>query len=164
MAEDNIGKGVSKFVADIKRGLEGKYKDKIAEIAAKTGAVLIRERTRKGFGVANDGGAPYRLKRLSPSYVEFRRTQTLSPFTSASMSNLTFTGAMLESLSATRVKTGVWQITLKGTNPRSGLSNAQIARYVSRSRPFLHLSGGEIEEIRDAARDYFDLVKSKLRR
>ncbi len=88
--ETDLGKGVSKFVKEIRSLVTGKAKDAISETAARTGAQLIQRRTRAGQSVAEDGGAPYNMKRLSPSYIEFRKTQRLSPWTSPGKSNLTF--------------------------------------------------------------------------
>lgn len=164
MAENNLGRGVSKFVADIKNSLTGKHRDKIAEIAAKSAAELIKKRTIAGQGVSKDGGSPRRLKSLSASYIAFRQSQTLSPLTNATMSNLTFTGSMLGSLGAQKIKPGLWKVTITGNNSRTGTPNAQVARYVSRTRPFFFLTGGEIAQIREDARSYFDLVKQKFKR
>jgi len=154
---DTPGKGVSKFIADIRKGLNGKVKDAISEVAAKTGAQLIQRRTREGKGVATDGNATYTLKKLSARYIDFRKRQTLSPHTTATKSNLTFTGEMLGSLTAKRDSPGRWLIILKGSR------NRKLAKYVAKARPFMHLSGGEIATIKSVARKKFDeLVKTKL--
>lgn len=164
MAEKNLGKGVSKFVAEIKKGLTGKLKDEISKVAAMTTASIIQRRTRQGRGVATDGGSLSRLKPLSRSYIEFRKRSKLSAFTTAGKSNLTFTGEMLGSLGAKRLRPGTWQVFLNGTR-ENGLTNAQLAKYVSRTRPFMFLAGGEIAQVQAAARRTFEsLVKTEIKR
>lgn len=159
---DNIGKGVSKFIADIRKNLDAKSRDELSRVAAEAGAELIRNRTRQGYGIANDGGSIYKLKPLSASYIEYRQRSILSPHTSPGKSNLTFTGQLLDSLTSQRKQLGTWQIILKGTHSKAGIPNSQLAKYVSRSRPFMFLSGGEIEKIRSLVRRTFrELVKSK---
>ena len=156
---NELSKGISKFISDITKNLELKIKDQIAEVAAKAGAQLIQRRTRAGKGVADDYGSEYPLKKLSPKYIEFRKRSSLSAHTSATKSNLTFKGDMLGSLDAERVKPGSWVIILKGSH-WSGKSNSDIARYVQKTRPFMHISGGEAAKIKDAARKKFnELVK-----
>jgi len=162
MAENDLRKGVAKFISDIKKGLDLTTKDKISEVAARVGAQLIQRRTREGLGVATDGGTTYALKKLSKSYIEFRKRSSLSSHTTPTKSNLTFSGLMLGSLTAKRVERGRWQITMNGSN-RNGLTNSQVARYVLKTRPFMHLSGGEIAIIKSAARKKFqELVKTKF--
>ncbi len=165
MAENDLGKGVAKFIAKIKAGLEGSIKDQVSKAAAQMAADLIRDRTRQGYGVANDGGSKFPLAPLSLRYVERRKRSALSPFTSPSKSNLTFSGAMLESLSIKRSSPGNWLVILQGSHPTAGIENSLLARYVSRKRPFMFLSGGEVEQIRNTARKTFqDLVKQQLSR
>jgi len=159
---DDFGRDVSKFISNLTRNLSTKAKDAVAEVAARTGVELIRKRTRQGFGVASNYNSKYKLKPLSASYIEYRKTINLSSETSPSKSNLTKTGTMLDSLDAKRTRPGAWSIYLYGQNS-SGKSNAEIARYVSRARPFMFLSGGEIEEIKKAAsKKLRELVKTKF--
>jgi len=160
----DLSKGVSKFIADITKGLNGKLKDQISEAAATTAAELIRRRTRSGKGVAEDFGTEYPLKKLSAKYIEQRKRSSLSSYTSPTKSNLTFKGDMLGSLTAQRRKPGSWVILLYGTH-WSGKSNSDIARYVQKARPFMNISGGEAAKIKEVARKKFEqLVKSEIKR
>lgn len=117
---------------------------------------LIVRRTREGRGVKRPGAATYRLKPLSASYIAFRRKNrsALSPFTSPGKSNLTFTGQLLNSLT---LKKGSRVLTITPSGIRNdGKTNAAVARYVSRVRPFLALSGDEQKKLAQNFRRAFD--------
>ncbi len=159
MAKDP-GRSISSFVNGIKAELE-KDQDAIAKAMAAEASSLIQHRTRSGRGVATDGGAAYPLKPLSPRYIAARRSMHLSAFTSASKSNLTRTSEMLGSLGIKRKAKGNWIVSLEGQH-ESGISNAQLARYVSRARPFMYLSGDEIEKIRNVGRKVFGTLVKRV--
>lgn len=158
----NLGRAVDDLVAGLERGvLSARARDELAEAYVRQAATTIQRRTRQGYGVSQDGGTLQRLKPLSPAYVEQRKRARLSSFTSPGRSNLTFTGELLGSLGVERRAAGHWVITLEGTRD-DGLPNAQLARFVSRERPFLNLAKSEIQSLERAYRRTFDeLVKRK---
>lgn len=156
----DLGKGLDAFVAQLLKAASPKVAEQVAEQAAREAASTIQRRTRQGFGVARDGGALERLAPLSPAYVKYRRANAsrLSSFTSPGRSNLTFSSELLGSLSVAK-RGGAWKVVLEGAR-EDGLTNAQLARYVSRRRPFLNLAKSEIETIAKSARRTFaSLVK-----
>ena len=117
-------------------------------------ALLIRKRTRLGYGARAMGGERFGLKKLSPSYVKFRLSRGapyLSEFTAPKRSNLTFTGQMLDSIGIVRIQAGKVFIGPQGnrTDPFSkGKTNAQIAKYVAQNgRPFMYLTRPEISQL-----------------
>lgn len=155
----DASRSIGKFVASIKAQLE-KDRDPIAQAMAVEAARLVQSRTRSGKGVATDGGSSYPLKPLSPAYIAQRRHSRLSSFTSATKSNLTRTNQMLGSLKAKKKSAGAWSIVIDGTRD-DGKTNAQIAKYVSRQRPFMFFAGDEIAKIQNIGRRTFAaLVKS----
>lgn len=108
---------------------------------------LIRDRTRKGFGVPGVGQSQEKLKALSANYIKYRKKTKLSPFTSPGKSNLTKTGSMLASLRVVQTKNFGFTIAPTGKN-KSGISNAEVAGHVEENgRPFLYLSNTEIEKV-----------------
>lgn len=145
---------------------------------------IIFERTKRGQGVTNDSGPSdtirnKRLKRLSPAYVSFRRgtvrfttkagervqfrvrKPSLGKFGSAGRSNLTLTGQMLDSIQS-RVSRNAIRVFIPNT-PRSDseLSNAEIAKEVSKDRPFFAISKSEA---RILAQVYDDYVKGLVKK
>lgn len=132
-------------------------------------ADIIRRRARLGYGASEMGGSRFSFKRLSPRYIKFRKSTGaafLSALTySAPKSNLTFTGQMLDSLTA-RVENGKVYISPTGqrNDPFSrGKSNADIARYVAKGgRPFLFLTKPELSQVVRFYRTTFgDLARRK---
>jgi hypothetical protein len=70
-------------------------------------AKLIIARTRRGFGVKKTNTRVTRLARLAESTIERRRSaSSLSGETSPGRSNLTFTGAMLNSIGVKKATAG----------------------------------------------------------
>jgi phage gpG-like protein len=103
---------------------------------------LIRKRTRLGYSVEKNGGTKKKLKALSSEYVEFRKkNKKLSGKTRSKKSNLTFTGDMLDDLEIVNTSNGHCEIGFKSSESQ------EKAKWVSKNRPFLHLSKSEIKQL-----------------
>ncbi len=135
-----------KIVTQIQKGIRKTLTKKDMLRLGKLAITIIQRRTRRGFGVKKDGGRRTRLKRLSPGYVARRKKATLSRFTSARKSNLTFTGQMLSAMDAKIKKLGSVTISFDKRR-RDGELNQDIADAVSEARPFMHLSKVEIRAL-----------------
>jgi len=108
----------------------------------------IKSRSRDGYGV-NADNSPFRFPPLSAKYIAQRRKGRLSPFTSPGMSNITRTGQLLASLRYT-VNTGKAVIRPVGTHTPSGISNEDLARFVTNNnRRFMGLTKVQIERLAD---------------
>jgi hypothetical protein len=160
-----LSRGIDALIDSVKKNLlSPEARDMLAEQVAREAASLIRRRTRRGLGVREEGGASSPLKPLSRSYVEQRKRMRLSAFTSPGKSNLTRSSELLESLGVQRTETGRYRITPQGYRDVGGLSNAQLASYVSRARPFLYLAKDEIAQLAKGYRKSVeDLVKRKVK-
>ena len=126
----------------------------------------IKTRTRLGKGVKSTGSEAEPLKPLKDSYREQRkrdkRSGKLSQFSSPAKSNLTRTGQMLDSIS---VKATAQKVLLyfRGSRKDSDASNAEVAGFVSESRPFFNLSKAELNGLNRFIRDLFEkIVKRNL--
>jgi len=104
----------------------------------------IKTRVRAGYGVKKNKGSRSRLDKLADSTKKSRKNHKkqgkLSSDTKPSKSNLTDTGEMIDSLTAD-VKDDMIAITLDGSR------NNEVAGYVSKDRPFLHLSKSEFKRL-----------------
>lgn len=138
---------INKLARNLRRGI-GQSTSKVAmKMLGEEAIKIIVKRTRGGFGVKRTGAPSNRLKKLSPSYIEYRKTQRLDRTTSPGRSNLTFTGQMLRSM---RVKSNSDRKVTWGPNRRrrkGGVTNEQVGEYVSQVRPFNFLSKREITKI-----------------
>lgn len=110
---------------------------------------MIKERTRKGFGLSDGSNTPRieRFARLAKATIRKRRSKALSSFTSPSKSNLTETGQMVGSLRVRAIKNGL-RIDLKGQRNRNLASwheNGQIPG--GQKRRFVGVSIGERSKI-----------------
>lgn len=134
-------------------------------------AEMVRLRTRLGSGVEKEGANKRPLKRLSDSYKQVRRGKiafftrggkvipytpdrppSLHSHTTPSKSNLTFTGQMLDSLDVTSARRG--EVTVGPTGSRKGgLTNKEVAGYVSKERPFNNLSKVEQKRMSEIIAD-----------
>jgi hypothetical protein len=130
-------------------------------------AQLVKDRTRLGFGVSEEGAPREALEPLSDSYkkqrageIAFAKTKEgklyafkpksppkLSSFTSVGKSNLTNTGQMLDNIKLKSVSTGRATLHITGKRDGSKLTNDEVAGFVSEKRPFFHLSKTELKQI-----------------
>ena len=137
---------IRKFVKD----LEGVFKDITSKrqllFLGNEAIKVIKDRTRRGRGVAKPGGRSTKLKALSKAYIEQRKRIRLSPFTNARKSNLTRSGRMLASLRSTVQGN---KVVVKPTGQsREGVPNEKVAEHVTdQGRPFLNLSADETQRL-----------------
>lgn len=154
---------LNKFFKKIDSVILDAKKKPLMEALAKEAITLVVKRTRLGYGVSRNLGTRSSLKRLSETYVKYRRSfRDLSATTRAGKSNLTLTGDMLNSMKITRLKDGSVSIGPTGTNRRGEL-NSQIAVYnAQRGRTFNRLSLNEFNQLRRFYRKSFgDLLKKR---
>lgn len=150
------------------------------EIGKQTRDIIVK-RTRLGFGVPANGASRQRLKPLSDSYIKqragelafFTRNGVVIPFkpiqaprlsrrTTPRKSNLTFTNQMLDSIKQFVTRLGEVDIRPTGTR-RDGLTNEEVATFVSKERPFMHLSNNEIKQVTIVANDLFtEIIRKNL--
>ncbi len=157
---------LNKFIDKIGRVLTDAGKSENLMPVAEKAIEIIRTRTRLGYGVGpgtSGTGDRFKLASLSSSYILHRKRNAgrLSSFTSPSRSNLTFSGQMLQSMTAVFLAPG--SVVIDFTGSRSdGEDNAQIAKYVSGKRPFLNLSKNEVEQLKSFHASVFgDLLDSR---
>lgn len=121
----------------------------------KEAARLIKKRTRLGWGVSDHEAKKGKLKVLSASYKKARGKKRPKGPTSASKSNLTNTGEMLDSLKASVKKDGQVEI---------GFSNSDSekkAGWVSKDRPFNYISSSEFKQLRKFLQEKLQLIIKK---
>ena len=115
---------------------------------------LIRDRTRKGFGVPHAGGSKEPLKALSANYIQWRQKnkRKLSKFAKPSKSNLTRTGRMLESLRVIETKNFGFTIAPTGQSKEGAKqrhctpSRKKVLKQKGIVKTFLYLSQEEINQ------------------
>lgn len=165
------GEPYSGQLDDFEKKLTGLVGDSVSAKAMTTFAKFARDmivkRTRRGFGVEQTGRKQQRLKKLSKSYIDFRkgkvsfftRNGTVIPIkpkappkldstTSPGKSNLTFSGQLLRSLVVSSKK-GEFTIRANNRRRKNGLTNNELAEIVSnQGRPFMGLTVGELRKLR----------------
>lgn len=137
-AKKDIDK-VMKKLESIKKKLTSK--DSLEEIGDEA-VVLIKKRTRAGYGVDSKGSTKQKLKKLSTPYINQRKKKKPSGPTTPSKSNLTSSGDMLDDLTPKSPKQGKVEIGFKDKKSRDK------AKYVSKDRPFNNLSGPELKQMK----------------
>lgn len=178
---------MTKFKADMKKVLEEFESPKMMREIGDIAVERIVKRTRLGKGVETTGGPPQSLKPLSQSYRDTRKGKVafftdkrgqvrpytpeeppkLSSLTSAGKSNLTFSGQMLDAVRVLSVRAGVALIGVANSMRRreqgkSLMSNAEVAGFVSKDRPFLNLSAPELQGLQKAIRERLQALIKKL--
>jgi hypothetical protein len=107
----------------------------------------VKTRTRRGFGVTKEGGSSTKLVALSDPYKKRRKQLKaqgkLSPETTPAKSNLTRTGAMVDSLEYTIDKETV-TISVTGAHNKT-----KAKEQGKRGRVFMNLNKREIKDIAD---------------
>jgi len=146
MAKINL----SKFQKRVEKQLKSVVSQNNMKQFAALALELIKKRSRKGLGVVGGNKGKGRTKPfpspLSPSYVAQRRRSRLSPYTSPTKSNITFSGRMLASLRVT-TKEGFVSVSPTGVS-RGGVPNSKIAEYlVDMDRTFLALTKEEFDKL-----------------
>jgi hypothetical protein len=135
-AQDDI----KQFIKELAR-LKKKAEDELLDIG-KEAVKLIKKRTRLGYGVDSHGAKKTKLKALSTPYKATRKKHKPQGPSTASKSNLTYTGEMLDDLEAVRKSDNSIKIDLKTTHSKDK------AEWVSEDRPFNNLSKAEIKQLR----------------
>ena len=90
---------------------------------------------------------------MSENYVEFRKQnkRKLYNLTSPKKSNLTFTGQLLNSLTAKSERIGKVTLFFKGKHNNldgSTMDNGLLANFVSKNRPFLGPTNREMQRLK----------------
>lgn len=116
---------------------------------------IIKRRTRAGFGVSEPLGRRSKLKGLAPSTIRARASSKRlnTSLTSPKRSNLTFTGALINSLRVVSVSSNPAEVVIDANKRRrkGGLTNEELAEIVSdQCREFLNLSRREFDRVRSA--------------
>ena len=159
-----FARDVAKFSKSLRKVIKDAEKSGTLVNLAAVAIDVIQKRTRSGKGVKKPGGSTYRLKPLSKNYIAFRRANAsrLSGLTSPGKSNLTFTGQLLYSLG---LKKATKRLTIEPQGTRvDGKTNAEVAKYVSKVRPFLALSRDEQVVVEKFFRKTFDdIVKRNVK-
>lgn len=158
------------FAKDFKKNTN-KILDELEDEMDDVGEViidLIKNRTRKGYGVDANYGSKGKLAPLQPSTKEYRKRYRgkLSSETKPKKSNLTFTGSMLDSLKA---KVKGFSVLVRPTGRDSkGVPNLQKAGQLTKggkhmkARPFLYLSQIEINRLTKDIRKRVASIIDKL--
>lgn len=124
---------------------------------------LIYKRVKSGYGTTNlqPGNAKRaRLKPLSKSYVEQRRKRKLGKFGSPGRSNLTLSGQMLDAILVQANARGI-KVYIDNSKRDDGYTNAEIAEFVQKARPFFVLTQDELTVlVREIERE----LRTKTRR
>ena len=122
----SLERQMANLLKEINRQADKTTKKALKETAPKM-SKMIKERTRKGFGLSDGSDKPriQRLARLEKATIRQRRSKALSSFTSPSKSNLTETGQMVASLAVRTVKNGL-RIFLRDSR-NDGKSNNELA-------------------------------------
>lgn len=154
---------INNFVGDLVTVLKEVSSQRAMREYGKFAAKLIVARTRNGFGVVKTGAKSKRLAKLAESTKERRRrSPNLSPFTTSGKSNLTFTGAMLDSIGVKSVSNQTVTIGANRRRRKGGVTNEDVAAFAeagSSNRPkrqFLNLSSSELKQLTREFSNTFD--------
>lgn len=161
---------MKKFEKDMTKILNEVQKPQNMKEIGQIAADRIKVRTQLGRGVDVDGGPSVPLSKLKDSTKKSRKRKKelgdLSGLTSASKSNLTQSGQMLESIKVLKFSQGSAIIGPAGTRD-DGKKNVDVAEYAedgssNRSpRRFLHLSGSELSGIQ---REFVSRIENVIKR
>jgi hypothetical protein len=139
---------MKRFVNSVKKRLSLSINAKQMGVIARYVVELIKERSRRGYGVASLGGQESRFPKLTKEYIKQRKRSRLSPFTSPGKSNITRTGKLLASIRYT-TKTGSAIIEPVGSRNDSNWTNRQLADHLQTkmNRPFMTLSAKQLRDL-----------------
>lgn len=157
---------LKKFVAELSKEIKNILNKSQQELVGKEMRDIIYRRTKSGKGVTDDTSEKAglkSLKKLSPPYIEKRKTHTgqKGEFFSPTRSNLTLTGQMLSSLTSKSQDNKI-SVYVKDNSRSDGNTNNKIAEYVSQQgREFLNLA---VEEQRIVKKRIEDMIRENIRR
>jgi hypothetical protein len=139
---------MKKFVNSVKKRLSLAISAKQMGLIARFIVQMIKERSRRGYGVQSLGAQEQRFPKLTPEYIKQRKRSRLSPFTSPGKSNITRSGKLLASIRYT-TKTGSAIIEPIGSRNDSNWNNRQLADHLQTkmNRPFMTLSNKQLKEL-----------------
>lgn len=151
---------LSRFAKRTTKAFNRMQTKRVFTYIGKIAVELIKDHTRKGYGVNKPGGRKRRLKGLSKNYKRYRERsgrRKLGRYAKPRLSNLNFTGKMIDSIkiltiSKTRLTIGPAKRKHKG----SKLTHWQIAQlhHYGRGalpvRKFNYLSRSEEKEVVEA--------------
>jgi len=151
VSDNTFGGASRRLFFAIKRALSNRELRAIGKFAID----IIAKRTRNGFGVKQAGGPQTRLKKLSSTYIDYRKAnrRKLDPTTTPGKSNLTFTGILLRSLRVVNVNEAQQTLAINANNVKrkGGVRNREIADFqAEQGRIFLNLSRSELLKIGQA--------------
>jgi len=149
-AKQDLNKVIANIKKEITKSFNNQQMQKIAAFAMEQ----IKERSRNGYGVDDLGGTEKKFPALSKGYIEQRKRSKLSPYTSATKSNITFSGRLLASLRFS-TRDGAAVIKPTGTS-RNGTPNDEVAGYLEdQGRSFLTLSKKQLDKL-------YEFIRSKI--
>lgn len=155
------------FERKLKQAIEQLASPQILQQIGEKAKDLIVERSTAGYGVQNkekEGQPKKKFTKLSPAYITRRasKPQQLSPRTTPSKSNVTFTGQMLDSMKAV-VSTGKVSITTTGKRRGSKLSNQEVQNFVEeQGRSFNQLTDQDLKRLQNFVADILKLLTRYL--
>lgn len=130
-----------------------------------TAAELIRERVRVSKkGVLQEGGNEFPLKKLATSTIKSRKKKKLHSKTTASTSNLTESGQLLDALYGKGIRSGVGEVAIRKRRKGTRTTNDEVAFFVSGDRPFLDLSRRELKIIEKKSGDTYERALTRILR
>lgn len=130
---------------------------------ADLGRRIIFTRTKLGKGVKKNAKAPTKLKKLSPDYKAFRQVfKPIGSLGTPNKSNLTYTGEMLDSLKSETTLRG-FRVFIPKSKRKDGETNSEVAKSVSRQRPFLRFAQTEMRQLENFINDEFERRLEKLK-
>lgn len=134
-------------------------------------AEQIRKRTRLGKGVKENGdleklGGTGRIEESTIAYRK-RYRKNLSDLTTYKRSNLTATGQLLDNIKH-EFKNGIMTFFFSGTRRKElsgkgrGVKNSEVARHVSKERPFFRLSNTEQRQFaRRLRNEFLEIIRGR---
>ena len=134
MSFDDLAKRIAKMARELGNK---EQTQKVATAAAE----IVKERTNRGFGVAQNNGPKKRLKPLSANYKKQRKKLPLGPKARPSRSNLNQTGEMVESVKGKGSK-NLAEVRLTGENNKK-----KAIDQVKAGRSFMNLAKSEIKKV-----------------
>jgi len=134
-------KKIKDFRVKFNLNLEDSFNKAFLKSVGKTAAQVVYRRTKSGKD--KDSSA---LKPLSLGYISSRKqyTGTKGKFFSPARSNLTRTGQMLDAI-LVKIERSVITLSVDTSLRDDGLTNSEVAQYVSKSRAFFSLTDDEIQ-------------------
>ena len=164
-----IKRDVFNFTKRVEREVKSSVNKRVLTELGRLAIKLIQKRTRRGLGLVENGRRPKKFRGLTEAYIaQRRRSKDLNRrLTSPAKSNLTFTGALVDSIRIVSLNENTKTIEIDANKRRrkGGVTNEQIAEWLADDgREFLNLSAREQREIVDQFNRSFRTQFEKTRR